>query len=87
MSVALGLALYFLIWWIVLFAMLPILRGETQDEAGEVHPGTPESAPAKLRMGRLVLINSLVAAVVFVVVAWAMDRYLVPIANYLPPQR
>jgi predicted secreted protein len=86
MSLALGLALYFLIWWIVLFAVLPLMRGETQGEAGEVVPGTPESAPSRMRIGRLVIVNSLVAAVVFVAVAWAMREFLVPIATYYPPQ-
>lgn len=78
MSVSLGLALYFVIWWTVLFAVLPIARGQTQGEAGEVVPGTPESAPSRLRMGRVVLITSITAAVALVIVIWAMDRYLVP---------
>jgi predicted secreted protein len=81
MSVSLGLALYFLIWWIVLFAILPLTRGQTQGEAGDVVPGTPESAPARMRIGRIILINSLVAAVMFAIVAWAMNRYLVPLAT------
>ncbi|MEQ1711248.1 MAG: DUF1467 family protein [Hyphomicrobium sp.] len=69
MSVSLGIALYFIIWWMVLFAVLPFgLR--TQGEAGEVVPGTPDSAPARVRMLRVFLINSLVAAVVFAIV-WA----------------
>ena len=80
MSLPLGLALYFLIWWIVLFAILPLTRGETQGEAGDVVPGTPESAPARIRFGRIILINSTVAAVLFAIVAWAMDRYLVPLS-------
>ncbi len=81
MSLPLGLALYFLIWWIVLFAILPLTRGETQGEAGDVVPGTPESAPMRMRFGRIILINSIVAAVLFVIVAWAMDRYLVPLST------
>lgn len=81
MSIPLGIALYIVIWWTLLFAVLPIARGETQGEKGEVVPGTPESAPARLRMVRVVLITSVAAAIVFVIVAWAMDRYLVP---YVP---
>ncbi len=80
MSLPLGLALYFLIWWIVLFAILPLTRGQTQGEAGEVVPGTPESAPARIRFGRIILINSIVAAVLFGIVAWAMNRFLVPLS-------
>ncbi len=65
MTVALGLALYFIVWWTVLFAVLPWgLR--TQEEEGEVVPGTPASAPAKPRLARLFAVNTLVATVVFV---------------------
>lgn len=40
------IAIYFVVWWIVLFAVLP-LRIRTQGEAGDVVPGTPASAPAR----------------------------------------
>jgi predicted secreted protein len=73
MSITLGLALYFVIWWTVLFAVLPIgLR--TQHEEGEVVPGTPASAPARPRLLRIFLLNTLVAAVVFAIV-WAVIVY------------
>lgn len=73
MSLTLGLALYFVIWWTVLFAVLPFgLR--TQGEEGEVVPGTPDSAPARPRLLRVFLINTLVAALVFAMV-WAVMVY------------
>jgi predicted secreted protein len=84
MSIPFALALYFLIWWTLLFAVLPIARAKTQGEAGEVVPGTPEGAPSRLMMGRVVLINSIVAAIVFVIVVWAMNRYIVPIGDVHP---
>jgi predicted secreted protein len=64
MSLTLGLALYFLIWWVVLFAVLP-LGVRTQGEEGNIVPGTPESAPAKPRLVRVAIITSLVAGIVF----------------------
>lgn len=64
MSVSLGIALYFIIWWVTLFAVLPFgLR--TQADEGEVVPGTPESAPARARMLRIFAINTVVSSVVF----------------------
>ncbi len=69
MSISLGLALYFIIWWMVLFAVLPFGL-TTQEEAGDIVPGTPGSAPARSRMLRIFLINTVVAAIVFAVV-WA----------------
>jgi predicted secreted protein len=45
MTFAFAAAIYFIIWWIVLFAMLPI-GVRTSEEAGEkASPGTAESAP------------------------------------------
>jgi len=37
-------AIYFVVWWTVLFVVLPI-RVKTQGEAADVVPGTTESAP------------------------------------------
>jgi len=73
MSLSLGLALYFMIWWMTLFAVLPF-GVRTQDEAGDVVPGTPGSAPAKPRLLRVVVINTIVASLVFALV-WAALEY------------
>jgi predicted secreted protein len=73
MSLTLAIALYFIIWWTVLFAVLPI-GVRTQGEDGDVVPGTPESAPAAPRLLRVVALNTLVAAVVFAVV-WVVVAY------------
>ena len=86
MSLTLGIALYFLIWWTLLFAVLPLTRAKTQGETGNVVPGTPESAPAKLTIGRAIAINTLLSAVVFVGVAMAMKIYIVPIGDVYPPR-
>ena len=60
MDLVMAVAIYIFIWWIVLFAVLPF-GVRTQDEEGSVVPGTPESAPAKRRMLRIFLINTVVA--------------------------
>ncbi len=67
MDIVLAIAVYIFIWWITLFAVLPF-GVRTQHEEGEVVPGTPESAPAKPRLVRIFLINTLVASIVFAVV-------------------
>jgi predicted secreted protein len=73
MDLAFGLALYFMIWWMCLFAVLPFgLR--TQGEADDVVPGTPASAPVKPRLKKIFVINSLVSAIVFAFV-WAALEY------------
>lgn len=57
-------AVYFIVWWLTLFAVLPFGL-KTQAEANEVVPGSVESAPARFRGGRIVLITTLVSAVIY----------------------
>jgi predicted secreted protein len=68
MSVVSGIVLYAVIWFLVLFIMLPI-RLETQGDKGDVVPGTPESAPAHFDFGKKARLVTLVAAIVWAVVA------------------
>ena len=56
-------AIYFVVWWIVLFAVLPF-GVRTQAEAGEVILGTTASAPTRPRLVRTVIATTIVAAVV-----------------------
>ncbi len=64
MSTQLGIALYIMIWWITLFAVLPF-GVRTQGEEGDVVPGTPASAPVRPRLLKAFLINTVVAAIAF----------------------
>jgi predicted secreted protein len=93
MSFTFAVAIFFIIWWLSLFAVLPFgLR--TQDEAGEVVPGTPESAPVRPRLLRIFAINTLVASIVFalfwlgVTQGWLDPEtfpFQVPVRNLPPP--
>ena len=67
MSIPLGIALFFVIWWVVLFAVLPF-GVRTQGESGNVVEGTPESAPVHFPLARVAAINTVVAVVVFAIV-------------------
>ncbi len=59
-----AIAYFVLFWWVCLFAVLSIgLR--TQDEEGDVVLGTEPSAPAKLRIGRSLLINTVISGILF----------------------
>ena len=64
MSLSLSLAIYLIIWWLVLFTVLPI-GISTQGEQGDVVPGTPESAPVTPNLRRKFIITTLVSGVVF----------------------
>jgi predicted secreted protein len=73
MSLSMAIAVYVVIWWTVLFAILPI-GVRTQGEDGTIVPGTPESAPTRPRLVRIVLLTTLVSALVFAGL-WAVIRY------------
>ncbi len=73
MSLSLSLALYFVIWFITLFAVLPFFA-RTQDEEGEIVPGTPESAPHKINMWKVFAVNTVVASLSFAVVYAVIAR-------------
>ncbi len=85
MSMTLSIALYFVIWWTTLFAVLPI-GVRTQGEAGDVVPGTPHSAPVKPRILWILGVNTLVSAFVFLVVWLAITRGWVPLEIISAPR-
>ncbi|MBD9372054.1 DUF1467 family protein [Rhizobium sp. ARZ01] len=60
-------AVYFVIWWLTLFVVLPFGM-RTQAEENEVVLGTTASAPARFRGRKVVLITTIIAAVIYA--AW-----------------
>ena len=66
MSLATAIAIYFIIWWTVLFAVLP-WGVRSQEESGAVAKGTDPGAPALPRLGRKLIRTSIVAALVFAI--------------------
>ncbi len=55
-------AIYFVVWWLVLFTILPFGM-HTQDEAGEVVLGTSRSAPVRPKLFRKVIVTTIVTTV------------------------
>jgi predicted secreted protein len=56
------IAIYFVVWWLVLFAVLPF-GVRTQDEEADTVLGTPASAPHRPMLVRKALATSVIAAV------------------------
>ncbi|MBP7241545.1 DUF1467 family protein [Amaricoccus sp.] len=60
MTITGAIVLFVVIWFLTLFVALPIgLR--TQDESGEVEPGTPASAPSEAGLRRKFLWVTVIA--------------------------
>jgi len=65
MSVPTALAIFFLIWWVVLFTVLPWGVRRQDEDGGEVAPGTDPGAPAIPHLGRKLIWTTLVSVVVY----------------------
>ncbi len=64
MQTTTAIAIYFLIWWVTLFAVLP-WGVRSQQESGEFAPGTDPGAPAIPRVAMKLLWTTIVASVIF----------------------
>lgn len=68
------IAVYFIIWWVCLFAVLP-WGAKSHHEAGDsVSSGHAPSAPIQARMGMKVLATTVVASAVFAAFYWTITR-------------
>ena len=66
MTLTTGLAIYFIIWWLALFVVLP-WGIRSQEESGDIAPGSDPGAPAVPRLLAKLIWTTLIAAVVFAV--------------------
>jgi predicted secreted protein len=63
MSTPTALAIFFLIWWVVLFAVLP-WGIKSQHEGDDIAPGTDPGAPSKALIGWKLVWTTVVAAAI-----------------------
>ncbi|MDB6177465.1 DUF1467 family protein [Paracoccus sp. Z330] len=64
-----GIVLYAVLWFLTLFVVMPFGQRSQQD-AGEIVPGTPAGAPANLPVKRKMLLTTLISAAIWGVIAW-----------------
>ncbi len=65
-TISTGFAIYFVLWWIVLFLTLPFgVRSQHEDGGGA--PGTDPGAPIVSRMGRKLIWTTVLSGVIFAV--------------------
>jgi predicted secreted protein len=63
-TISTGFAIYFVLWWIVLFLTLPF-GVRSQHEDGEGVAGTDPGAPIATQMGRKLIWTTIISAIVF----------------------
>jgi predicted secreted protein len=70
MSLTSGLAVYFIIWWLTLFAVLPWGVKNAHEEGLEVEHGHEAGAPVKARILVKFAVTTVIASLVFAFVYW-----------------
>ncbi len=64
MAVGTALAIYFVIWWVVLFAVLPF-GVRSQEERGTIARGSDPGAPAIPGLAKKLLATTVLSALLF----------------------
>ena len=77
MAITAVLAIYFIIWWLVLFMVLP-WGVHSQGDSGEVAPGTDPGAPAVHMVWRKLFWTTVIASVLFGILAAVYELNLIP---------
>ena len=77
MATSTAIAVYFLVWWVVLFAVLP-WGVRNQEESGKVAPGTDPGAPAVHKVWMKLVWTTVIASIVFGILAAIYKLGLIP---------
>ena len=80
-----AIAVYFIIWWLVLFIVLPV-GIQTQEEEGDIAPGTTASAPAKAQIIVKFAVTTLLSGLIFasLYAAWEFELFSLDSIPFLP---
>jgi predicted secreted protein len=74
MSLTTSLAIYFIIWWVVLFCVLPFGVRNAAETGDTVEAGNDPGAPTVHALGRKLIWTTIVAGVVFAI-CWVVYVY------------
>lgn len=89
MSLPSALAIYFIIWWLVLFLVLPFGIRNAHESGEAVEEGNEPGAPVNPRLVRKAVITTILATAVFTIFYLAQTRGLLnldslPFYNTMP---
>ena len=66
-----GIVLYAVLWFLTLFIVI-LIGQRSQQDAGEVVPGTPAGAPADLRLRGKLIWTTVIAGLIWAVLAYVI---------------
>ena len=90
MAIGSAIVLLAVVWFMVLFVVLP-LRLTTQSESGDVVPGTPPSAPQNLNLKRKIWLTTIWALAVWALICAVIISGLITVRDFdfmgvMPPE-
>jgi len=74
MSLTTAAAIYFIIWWVVLFTVLPFGVRNASESGEAIEPGNDPGAPIVPSLGKKLIWTTIVASVVFAI-CWVVYVY------------
>ncbi|MCL5775731.1 DUF1467 family protein [Limibaculum sp. FT325] len=89
MSITSAIVLFAIVWALVFYMVNPLWQ-VSQREAGEIVPGTPESAPVDPMLRKKAIITTIVAAALFGLIYWVIEYQVVTLDDLSwiePPAR
>ncbi|WP_231711121.1 DUF1467 family protein [Xanthobacter dioxanivorans] len=84
MSIGAIIAIYFIVWWTSLFAVLP-WGVRSQAESADVTPGTDPGAPVRPLLLRKVIATSVIAAIITGGIIYLMTSGIVSLEDLPMP--
>ncbi|MFG1479369.1 DUF1467 family protein [Xanthobacter sp. V4C-4] len=84
MSVGAVVAIYFIVWWISLFAVLP-WGVRAQAEVADIVPGSDPGAPARPRLLRKMLATTVLAALITLVIVYVISSGVIALEDLPMP--
>ena len=82
MSLTSGLAFFFIIWWLVLFTVLPWGAHSPHEEGDDVESGHAPSSPKKLLLARKFAITTFVALIFFAIFYYVRVNGLITLDTF-----
>jgi len=86
MTLTTGLAIYFIVWWLVLFTVLPFGAKSHHEADAHIEPGNAPSAPLNPRILFKFAITTIISAVAFALVYATIEYRLIDLDSipFLP---
>lgn len=80
MSITSAIVLYAICWFMTLFMMLPQFV-RSQEEAGEVEPGTPAGAPDQPLIKKKLVWTTIISTALFVIVVMVIEFEVITVED------